>query len=310
MKHPYFNIKSAKDYIFISSKYPSNTKVKREALKINYSNTLKYNDIFYFKCKNLLEIYNFKASKISIPEGYLLSKSLDKNGIFVLKNPNRYINIVIKQDNCIIKDYFVNNISNQEKKLLEFEHNLTLFEKDYNKYIKKGIEELSLLEIIKFIKPINIDKNKIKQNIYNLSLPFLILSVLLTITAYSAKIYYQNKLQQKYEILNNLKKQNEILNNQIIQIQKIDKIYNKLNTDLKVNRINLINKIADSLNDNSRISYLRIDQNKIIFTIDANDSTKLLEKLNKIKEIKNLRLISNVSINKNIKRYKFEGEIF
>ena len=303
-----YKIIKATKYIFIHINNV-NVKINIDALKLNYADKIKYSDIFYIKCKNITDIYNFNANKIQIPEGYILSKNLN-DGIYIFKNPDNYINIIIKKDWCLIKDYFVKNLSEREKELLEFEHNLTLFEKDYNEYIQKGYEKLSILEIIKFIKPININKKKLKETLYDLGLPFLILSVLLTLSAYGAKNFYQKKLNTTYQHLDRLKKKSFILTKEIDKIKKIDTIYKNIIDKTKINRINIINKIAASLTKNARISYIRIDDRNILFTIDTNNSTKLLEKLNNIKEIKNLKLTSSVSINKNIKRYRFKGEIF
>ena len=303
-----FKIIKATKYIFIHINNV-NVKINIDALKLNYTDKIKYSDIFYIKCKDITEIYNFNANKIQIPEGYILSKNLN-DGIYIFKNPDNYINIIIKKDGCLIKDYFVKNLSEREKELLEFEHNLNVCEKDYNECIQKGVEKLSLLEIIKFIKPLNIDKKKLKEKLYDLALPFLMLSILLTLSAYVTKIFYQKKLSIKYQNLEDLKKNSFLLTKEINKIKEINIKYKDIINKTKINRINIINKIAASLTKNARISYIRIDDRNIIFTIDTNNSTKLLEKLNNIKEIKNLKLTSSVSINKNIKRYRFKGEIF
>ncbi len=302
-------IKSTKEYIFISTELSKSLKITENILKINYPN-LKYKNIFYFKCKDILNIYNYNSTGISLPEGFIIYKNTQKDGIYMLPNPKGYINIVIRKKGCLIKDYFVYTLNEQDKKLLQFEYNLPLFTENYSNFIQQGLKKISLLEIIKFLPLIKINKNKIKLFFNSLTFPFLITSIILTLLAYGIKTYYQDIYSKKLQKLKNLKKQSLTLRNKINIIHSLTKKYTHILNETNKNKINIINKIAASLNNDSRISYIRLETKQIIFTIDANDSTKLLTNLNKIKEIKNLKLISSAPINKHLKRYRFEGEIY
>ena len=303
------SLKNAKNYIFISTALSKSLKINENTLKINYPN-LKYKNVFYFKCGDVLNIYNYDASGLFLPEGFIIYKNTEKDGIYVLKNPEGYINIIIREKGCLIKDYFVYNLSEQDKKLLQFEYNLPFFSENYHDFIQKGLKKITFIEKLRFLPLIKTDKNKIKSFLNSLVLPFLTASVILTFSAYGMKTYYQNIYSKSLQKLENLKKQSLTLRNKINVIHFLTKKYTYILNETDKNKINIINKIAASLNNGSRISYIRLETRQIIFTIDANDSTKLLTNLNKIKEIKNLKLTSSAPVNKHLKRYRFEGEIY
>jgi hypothetical protein len=305
------NIISALNYIFISKNIENDNlkKINKDVVKFNFKNLFKYKDIFIIKTKSYILIYNFNTKKISIPEGFILYKSIKKDGIYISKNPKSYYNILIIKNKNLIKDYAIERISNLEKKLLEFEHNLPIYEIDYESSLKKGINNLSLQDLIYFIQIKIINKTKLKIIFEKLVIPFLLSIITITIIAFAIEKSLEKKYKTKLTTFKKIKTSSYEISKKIQYIENIKNIYSKFNKKISINYINLINEIAELLPNGYRISYIKINNNIIIFTIDGKNSTILLEKLNKIKNIQNLKLISSIKLNNKINRFKFKGII-
>lgn len=307
------NLIKAKDYLFIYKTINSNVKLSEEVIKINFKEDLVYKNIYFLRKKDHLYIYNTNYNgKLFIPEGFILFSSLESDGIFIFKNPLGYYNIIIKENNILKNDFIVNEINDFIRYSLIYEYNLPIENRNYNDSITKGFKNVSYIDLIRLNSIFSFKKEKIVSLSKELSLPFLISVIFIYITFIGLKFIYQyeNKsLLSQYSFI-----RKKIINIDY-KINFIKDIYNNLlfvkkyHNPLILKIANLIAKIVDERG--FRLSYLKIDYiNKyILFTVDGNNSTFILEKLAKIKYFKNLRLTGEVSLDKTTKRYRFEGQL-
>lgn len=237
---------------------------------------------------------------------------MDKDGIYIFRNPDGYYNVIIKQDNILKNDFTIKNVTEFIKTSLSYEYSLPILEEDYTKAVEKGLKRISYFDLLKLMNLLTFDKQKIKNYIFELSLPFLAAIILVYVSLIGVKIVYENKNQD-------LENKYRLIKNKFIKLDEKIKLINSLNDNVSFinNYINpkvleIANNIAKMVNETDfRLSYLKIDylNRYILFTVDGNNSTLVLEKLSKLKSIANLRLSSEVPLYETIKRYRFEGQI-
>ncbi len=305
-------VKSNK-YFFLLKKVTTDVKLNKNLIKINFKDELIYNNVFFIRKNDYLYVYNTSYDKkFFISEGFILYSSLEKDGIFIFKNPNGYYNIVIKQDNVLKNDFAVKNITEFIKTSLSYEYSLPVLEKNYTQSVKEGLKKVSYFDLLKLMNLFSFDKEKIKNYIFELSLPFLVAIILVYISLIGTKIIYKKENQ-------NLENKYQLIKDKFIKLDNKIKVINSLNNNVFFvnNYINpKVLKIANDIakvvkNTDFRLSYLKIDypNRYILFTVDGNNSTLVLEKLSQLKSITNLRLSSEVPLYRTIKRYRFEGQI-
>ena len=301
------------EYFFLLKKVTTDVKLNKELIKINFKDELNYNNVFFIKKNDYLYIYNTNYDKkFFIPEGFILFASLDKDGIYIFRNPDGYYNVIIKQDNILKNDFTIKNVTEFIKTSLSYEYSLPILEEDYTKAVEKGLKRISYFDLLKLMNLLTFDKQKIKNYIFELSLPFLAAIILVYVSLIGVKIVYENKNQD-------LENKYRLIKNKFIKLDEKIKLINSLNDNVSFinNYINpkvleIANNIAKMVNETDfRLSYLKIDylNRYILFTVDGNNSTLVLEKLSKLKSIANLRLSSEVPLYETIKRYRFEGQI-
>jgi len=303
----YIKILPAKSYLFLYKKTETNIRVTKDILKINFSTLLVYEGLVFLNKKGNLYIYSLNSNnRFVIPEGLILFYAVKEDGVFIVKNPKGYYNIFIVKDSVLQKDFFLETVSEGDKKLLAFEHSLPVKTLDYGEAVQKGLESIPVADIIRVWDVFDFDREKTKNFFEDLAKPFLISAFILTAVAFTLKQYYGSIYEKKLNELESIKKETKKIRKDLKLIKDLHEKYLFVSSKFKINKIDIVNEIAKYL-QKGRVSYINITDNKIVFTIDADDATSVLSNLNKIKNIKDLKLLSSVRIKKGIKRFRFEG---
>jgi hypothetical protein len=295
-------------YVLIKRNININEKIKKDLIKFNLKNELIYSNIYYFKTKDSLYIYNTDYNKrFFIPEGLILFYGIEeKDGIFLIKNKN-YYNVIIKSDNRLIDEFILEKLDDEEKKFLEYEYSLPINEKNYNLILENGFKKFDYTILIN-LWDLSFDYKNLKNNILDMGLPFFIAVLLSFVLVFSLNLYLENKIQEKSETLNQVRLKNAVIAKKIKEIDYLNKEWITIKNFVKQKNVTyFLNKLAFYVKDKGRISYFRSDGGNVLFTIDAKDITPIITAFSKDKDFEKINLISNININKTIKRFRFEG---
>lgn len=315
----FISVLDMSNYKYLRYNLNQNIKLTKEAVRFNYlytENDNKKNKFLYLQSASHLDLYLPKSNmNYFLPEGFVLAQATESDGIFIFKL-NKLYKILIKRNGQILNQFVKKTITQKEISLLSFEYNLDFYiydDKQYKELFDQGLNNIPYNLIIKLwnIKSVfKFDATVIPSLV---SKPFLAASVLLAVFTYYENIDTNDKyikLQEKYK---QLKQKNTPLKNTLNNQREKNNTFNKLSDALFLSDkseifISII-KILKPLDDTT-LNYLQFNSNIFDIAVDTSNSSKILEKLTKVKHLEKIKIISNIPIkDSELQRIRLKGEI-
>jgi len=302
------NDKKGYDYVIKEIKYNQNNILDElnnfkkevykdiELLKLNPSKNLKEYDI---KVNNILEdLKGVKEDSNNLnQELFLIKENINKNKINDYENKSKEIII----DKSFNEKYFINEIQNQNNKILKIEANLKNIEENNDINISKLKKIISDFELqLNNIKNLNSDfgDNINKSNINNSRNNMLFEEV--------KKNYMQELKKENEKYFNDINLKIDSKNEEIFKLfEQYDVAINNLNTKMEKikNNFEIDNKKKfNHLNQKIEKSIIELNESNLGFINESRLAPNIIgnESINNIKTQIN---------NQNLKFEKFEGEI-
>jgi hypothetical protein len=279
--------------------------LSKDLLVLNFPEIVKPNlpHMFFTKRDQSISIWIYKSNHLlSLPEGYVLAKSLD-DGIYLLESDG-VSKILIIKDFQVINEYHKDSFSDNELNLISYNTNLNLFrytQKQYEELVESAKKQITLFDVLLSLKS-RLDFDKFDKSVfYKMSIIMLVSTVIISLyitfkkhnlnKTYSAISQQYKTVKHKYIEQNIKKDQIDTLNDILTNIHSVV---------TKKDTICTYVAIIKYLSKDDILSNIKITNNYFKFNINTKNAINLVEKLENDKRFYGVRILKHSSNNTSI----------
>lgn len=274
---------------FIYKKLDKQIKLEDNILKINYLKESpfpieKTMIVSILEDKKLYLWFYKKDTKHYLPEALLLFRYLVKNysdGLFIFKDS--VTKIIVIKDSCLVISFVKKGLTQVDIKLIKDEfllknNEIYTFELDeYKGLLQNSFSALKLSDFLHILN-LSIDfKALINRALINLSLPFLLSSILVIISLSGYYLYIQDKHEKLYKIYQDKQKSLSKIKRDVSKYEESIELFNSIKNEFTYsNKIVALFAITQEVKEqNMTLFYIKMSDENIEFEIRTEDSSRI-----------------------------------